>query len=309
MTSSALDTQRADAIYRHGPETLAARAHAIYAGPIARYSKQVTEMSQPGPDGFPLKWVVSGRIEQPAVLKGAPPAGGMAPFIRAEQSGMLPQPPLLAAWERELGDLQPGGEVLLFFQGDPAKPSLTVLPAQAGEAGLAARVREFVALQAQADPARRSAAWLAYLQSTPHDEGRKAALRALLAAPTPDWTALQGALQAVLAAPSGAALRPYATGIVAFGVMQEQWGTHQADAIDFLCRQFSAIQNADTALNQLLTLKLVLNHLSDEATAAVRRPLQQRVLQCLKQRAAAGPLPPGLAQQYEQLRASHPGQL
>lgn len=309
MTSSALDTQRADAIYRFGPETLAARAHAIYAGPIARYSKQVTEMSQPGPDGFPLKWVASGRIEQPAVLKGTPPAGGMAPFIRAEQSGMLPQPPQVAAWERELGDLQPGGDVLLFFQGDPVKPSLTVLPAQAGEAGLAARVREFVAIQADLDPARRNAAWLAYLQSTPHDEGRKAALRALLATPAPDWLALHSALQAVLATPPGAGLRTYATGIVAFGVMQETWGTHQADAVDFLCRQFSTTQNVDAALNQLLTLKLVLNHLSDETAAAARRPLQQRVLLCLKQRAAAGPLPPALAQQYEQLRASHPGQL
>src|SRR5262247_686398 len=92
MVTEALDASRADHIYRIGPETLAAESFAVLTGPVSRYSKQTLQMSQPGPDGFPLRWTVSGRLEAPQVIKGRPPSTGVVPFIRQEQSAMLPQP-------------------------------------------------------------------------------------------------------------------------------------------------------------------------------------------------------------------------
>ena len=314
MTHESLETQRADHIYRMGPETLTAHSFAVYAGPVARYSKQVTEPSPPEPGAVPLTWVVSGRLEQPEVLKGQPPRAGAVPFIRQEQTDEIPPRRAVASWERALGHLQAGADAVLFFEGDPSKPVLTVLPDsrsnRAADPGLAALVRDIVGIQSRPGEAAQISAWLAYLRTARSDDARQAALRSLVASKSTDWPLLQPALQTLLASlPPAAGMRSFVTGIVAFGVMQQRWGTQQPDAVDFLCRQFEATQDDGLAVHQLLTLKLVLNHLSDEATAVQRQPLRQRIFQSLKQRAASGPLAPAVQQQYEQIRAAYPGQV
>ena len=309
MAVEALDASRADHIYRIGPETLAAASFAVVTGPVSRYTKQIVEASQPGPDGFPLRWTVSGRLEPPQIIKGRPPTTDVVPFIRQEQSGMLPQPATVAAWERDLGDLGPADEALLFFLGDPARPSLKVVPSRDPATGLAALVRRAVVIQAMPDPAQRLAAWLAYLAAAPSDEARQASLRALVASGAA-WPQLAPALEALAArADVTPGMRAYAAGIVAFGVTNDRWGDRQLEAVDFVCRQFEAAREPWLALHQVLTLKQVLAYTAEGAGDPARVAVRRRIMDALRRRAAAAPLPPELDAQYREIRDSYPGDL
>jgi len=309
MMADAYDSSRADHIYRIGPETLTAQAFAVATGPVARYSKQTTEMSQPGPDGFALRWVVSGRFEHPEVIKGRLPSGDVVPFERFEQSGMLPAPQPVAAWERDLGDLDSGDEALLFLLGDPVKPTFRVLPSREPATGLAATVRRAAAIQALDEPSERRTAWLDYLQSAATDEGRQAALRSLIATGGPDWSRLQPVLSAVLLRPGlSPQMRGYVAGIVAWSVMQDRWAEQQLEAAEFVCRQFDEVREPWLALQLALTLKQLMAFGAVEPADAVRRQIRQRVAQSVR-RAAAGPgVSPDVEQQLQQLREAHPGE-
>ncbi len=309
MAASAFEAQRADHIYRIGPETLVARSGAIYTGAVAQYSKRILEMSQPGADGFPLKWVVSGRIQGPVPLKGPSHAGPLE-FTRAEQSGMLPHPPSSVPWEMQFGDLARDDRAVVFLLGEPAAPEMKVLPSGPADRDLASLVSNIVAIQGIADPPKQLAAWAHYLETASIDEGRRAALRSLIASPAVDWARMQTVLLRVLANPAlSSNIRVFAFGIVAFAVTQGKWGAQELDAVDFLGRQFESERDPKTALQQILNLKLVLGYASEEAAATGRQPLRHHIIECLKRRAGMAPLPPALVEQYKQIGASYPGEL
>lgn len=307
--ADAADSSRADHVYGMGPETLVAQSFAIITGPVSGYSKQIVESSQPGPDGFPLRWVVSGRIARPEVIKGKVASGEAVSFTRPEQSGMLPQPPTLSAWEREQGDLMPADDALLFFLGDPAKPTVKVVPSRDADAGLAALVRRIVRIQALPDPSQRNAAWLAYLQAARSEEAQRASLRQLMANRTAGWAQLQPVLSALLVRSDlSEQIRAFTAGIIAFGVVNGRWREQQLDAVDFVCRQFETAGAPWLALQQMLTLKQLLAYASSDHADPARLQLRQRIVQSLRRRAAA-PLPPELDAQYRQLRDAFPGEL
>src|SRR5262249_27938607 len=195
--SQASSSPRADAIYRMGPETLTAEASAIVTGPVARYAKQVTQQTQPGPDGVPLQWVVTGQVERPQVLKAPAPPAPLS-FPRAERAMFMPPDGSALHWEATYGDLAAGDQVVLFFgDGDP-KRIRRVVPSGNGERDLASLVREVVAIQAAA-PAEQVKRWLAYVNNAPSEEGRKAALRSLIVIPV-DWDKLEPAVDKLLRA-------------------------------------------------------------------------------------------------------------
>src|SRR5258708_22170191 len=106
-----LANSRADQIYTTGPETLVAQSSTIVAGPVASYSKRVLEMSQPGPDGFPLRWAVSGRVESPRALKGSPE--GPVPFTSMEQSAVISESDSPDEGERQYGERHADDEGVL----------------------------------------------------------------------------------------------------------------------------------------------------------------------------------------------------
>lgn len=306
MTVDSFDTSRADHIYRVGPETLLAQSFAVASGAVSRYSKQTLEMSQPGPDGFALRWTVSGRVEQPTLIKGKLPGGDVVPFVRPEQSAMLPPAQPVAAWERDLGELGPHDEALLFFHGDPAKPTLRVLPGR--EPGLLATLRRAVLIQALPDRAQRQAAWFEYLKSAPGDIGRQAALRSLVADDAADWPRLQAALSALLVQPGQTnQLHSYATGIVAWGLMQGRWAGQQAEVADFVCRQFEQARDPWLALQLVLTLKQVMAYGAAEPADPVRSQIRQRVAHSVRQAAARSPAA-DVEYQLQQLREAYPGE-
>jgi hypothetical protein len=187
---------------------------------------------------------------------------------------------------------------------------MVVLPTGYGDRDLATLVRGIVGIQAIADPPKQLAAWASYIERAPMDEGRRAALRSLIASPAVDWPRMEVVLSRVLANPAlSSATRAFAFGIVAFAVMHDKWGDQQLNAVDFLGRQFEAERDARVALQQILNLKLVLGYTSAEAAAAARQPLRQHILACLKRRATQAPLSPELKEQYKQLGASYPGEL
>ena len=309
MTVDAFDTARADHIYRVGPETLVAQSFAVATGPVARYARQTVEMSQPGPDGFALRWVVSGRVEQPELIKGRLPedqASASVPFVRPEQSAMLPPPQPVAAWERDLGELGPKDQVLLFFQGSPTQPTLRVLPSREPATGLAATVRRAAAIQAMADPSQRQAAWLEQLLSAASDELRQAALRSLIADSSVDWVQFERVLSTVLSRPTlSVRERAYAAGIVAWAVMQGRWGAHQVAAVDLVCRQFDLARHPDLQLQLVLTLKQLMAFGAAEPDDPVHTHIRQRVAQSLRRAAADAPTP-DVEQQLQQIRRAHP---
>jgi len=165
---------RAYQIYRTGPEVLTAQSSTILAGPVSSYSQQVLTSSEPaGPDEVPLTWVVTGSLENPRALKGM--AQGPISFSRNEHAVFVPVEWNQESWEEQYGELVPEDEVVLFFK----PPPIRVLPSGTDERDLATIVRDFVAIQAL-EPQVRQAAWLAYLERSPSDEGRQAALRSLL---------------------------------------------------------------------------------------------------------------------------------
>src|SRR5437868_8956388 len=85
MAASQQPVVGADAVYKSGLETLVSQSPTIVAGFVSNYSKRVLKESEPGPNAIPLKWVVTGTIDHPRVLKGSLTPISIA-FTRTEQS-------------------------------------------------------------------------------------------------------------------------------------------------------------------------------------------------------------------------------
>ena len=305
MTSVGASSNRADQLYRDGPERLTARSAAIVAGPVANYTKQVTERSNQRPDGVPLKWVAAGQVDQPETIKGR--AAGSMRFRRPEQVGFLPEQSPIPEWQTNYGEFGPGDSAVIFLVGEPADAIIDVVPSGSGERDLKGLVRDIAAIQAR-PASEREAAWIAYLDRSSTDEGKKAAIRSLLDARA-EWAKVAPGFERLLWNPqTTSAIRAFAFGAAAFGVTEEEWKPGPREAVDFLARIFETESNPRQALQYILTLKLVLQYADEEAARKSREPLRRRVFDAMSRRAASIPLDAALRQQYEQIRAAHPGQ-
>jgi hypothetical protein len=308
MALTSVASHRADEIFKTGPETLIAQASTILAGPISNYSKHVVLLSQPESEGVALKWVISGQLENPRVLKGQAPPGAIK-FSRSEQSMFLPKDPSTADWEAVYGELALNDQVVLFLADTSSESILKVLPSGDGERDLVTLINDIVSLQIIDNLEQRKRQWLFYLGHARHDEGRRAALRTLIHTPV-EWTALEPILEQLMVNPQvGHNMRTFVFGIVTFAVTEEQWGASHPQAVNFLCRLFLAEQDTNFTLQYILSIKKVLRYSYDETAHSMRKPVGQQLLDCLKRRETLGSLDPPIQEQYRQIRASYPGLL
>jgi hypothetical protein len=102
-------------------------------------------------------------------------------------------------------------------------------------------------------------------------------------------------------------MREFAFGIVVIGLRRDQWQSDPMSVVDFLCRQFGVETDAELLLLYILQLKLFLHHASQEADRAAWAPALKRTADCLRRRESALSAVPGLAEEYQELRAAHPG--
>ncbi len=301
------NSARADQVYTDGPETLVAQSPTILAGPVSSYARRVVETSQPpGPDAMPMRWIVSGRLENPRALKGA--AAGPIAFSRAEQSVFIPGGGGGENWMRDYGDLGERDEAVLFLSAPPVR-TVKVLPSGAGERGLAGLVTDIAGIQSLRGKESRTAAWLAYLDSARFDEGRRAALRSLVNSGA-DWARLNRALDRFLANPGLAEpMRAFAFGIVSFGLTRHYWAGSQPAVAGFLCGLFESEERTGLLLQYLLALRLVLIYVMEESQRTARQPLRAQIAGCLRRKEKAASAAPELARQYQQIRTGFPGLL
>ena len=300
---------RADEIYRTGPETLIAQSSTILSGPVSKYSRNVESRSQGGADSIPLKWVVSGILEQPHVLKGQAPSEAIR-FSRSEQSIISPRDPSIADWEAVFGELASDCQVVIFLGRTSPASILKVLPSGADEQNLIGLVTDIVQIQAGADASERVRRWLSYLKSAPSDEGRKAALRSYIAEGG-EWTELDPVLAGILKnSQLSRDVRAFGFGIAAFNVTQEKWGASRDEVLDFLCRIFVAERDPKLAMQYVYSLGLIFNYCDNEDFRTQRRTVRRRLEGCLEQRPSlkisGGPAAERyLEEQYQKLRSKY----
>jgi hypothetical protein len=219
---------------------------------------------------------------------------------------LVPPDPDVPDWQSDLGEVRPDGPVVAFYGAATDQRPGTVLPAGEDPAALVALLRDLATIQAIKSPEQRTPAWLDYLRRGSSEAGRMAALRSLIGMGVP-WSTLAPVLDHLSADPAtGARLREFIFGIVAFAVAQERFGKQQGPAVQFLCRAFLAAPDAATALMDLLHLKLVLRYTGQTEGRAARLPLERQIIDALNQRAAAGAWSAELAEQYRQIRQTHP---
>jgi hypothetical protein len=303
MAATLFATGAADQTYSTGPETLIADSTTILAGPISALSKQIVSTSEPpGPDAIPIKWIIAGLVDSPTPLKGS--GAGPVTFSRPEQSLLLPPSRDGEDWVRIYGDFQEGDQVVLFLNGD--RSLRRALPSGSGERDLISLVRDIIALQSGMRGEPRQA-WLSYLNGSPLDQGRQAALRVLVQMPI-EWTQLSPALDRLIANASMTdKMRAFSFGIVVFGLTHDRWKADQVAVSAFLCRQFESERRPRLLLQYVLSLKVALQYTMEEATRSAREPERKRIVDCLKRRESTAPMTPEVADQYRQIRATYPG--
>jgi hypothetical protein len=304
MASTVALNGRADQIYGLGPEDLVAATPTIVAGPVSGYAKQVQKYSEPGPNGFPLEWVASGRIDQPKSIKGSVVSGPL-PFSRPERSFFLPVDPEGPIWERDFGDISPNGQVVVFLNdGDPRRAGKT-LPSGNQEQDLVELVRGIVEIQAIRDPTQQRQAWLRSLTGAHSDEARRVALRSLVRAGA-DWSQMAPALKTLFSEPAlSNNIRAFAFGFVAFYIAEEKWPKENSAAIDLLCQAFSTQRESSLEIQYLQSFKLILRYTAEEPLNESRQPLRRRIMETLEQRAAHGVEDPTLREEYKRIRTQY----
>ncbi len=307
MATMVFASGRAEDIYRTGPEVLAAHSTTIVTGTVSSYSKQILTTSQPpGPDAIPLTWVVTGRVDNPRVLKGK--AEGPIGFSRNEHSVFVPSGRDREEWEEQYGDLGRDDQVVLFLSGDSQSPQIKALPSGTNERDLATIVRDITAIQAAA-PSAQEAAWLEYLERSHTDEGRQAALRSLLRAGT-DWSHLGPSLDRFSGNHNvGDAMREYSYGIVVFGLTEGRWADSAGPVGEYLCRQFTSASADDQIEDYLFKLRTTLRYATDPANQAALAPLVTEVGTCLRSRESSLKGSSGIVKLYGEIRKSYPGVL
>ena len=301
MAFPAEPMDRADQVFRIGPEDLVAQSSSIVAGSIVSYSREIQRYSAPGPDAIALVWTAQGRIDNPTTLKGAPPPVPIR-FSKPERSFFLAPSSTTPIWETAFGELAPSGRAVLFF-GEDAGPR--VLPSGSGDQDLIALVKDIVRIQAIRDPDQQRRSWLQYLAGAPSMEGRHAALRSLVRAGA-GWSEMEPALtQLAIAERTPPDLRAFAFGFVAYQVTVQTWGARSKGSLDFLCQMFSAETGTEQQLRYLQSFKLLLSYAVEEPRQESRRLVQQSIMGCLETWASHGLSVRELRQEYNQVRQKY----
>jgi hypothetical protein len=297
MALPAQPTDRADQVFRIGPEDLVVRSSSIVAGSISDYSKEVQRYSGTGPGAMALEWITRGRIDHPTMLKGAPPPAPIF-FSRQERSALSPGPPTVPIWELAFGELKPSGQAILFIDSGGG---LRALPSGTGDQDLIALVKDVVRIQGIRDPGPQRRSWLEYLTSAPAPEGRRVALRSLVRAGI-DWRQMEPALMRFWTEPGTSGdLRAFAFGFVAFQLTVQTWRDAPGEPANFLCRVFSAEKETEQQLRYLQNIKLLLSYTVEEPRQDSRRPVQQSILGCLATWASRGLTDRDLQQEYDRI--------
>ena len=229
----------AAAIFSQGPETLIADCSNIVAGRPARLGKEVTEASG-GPGPIPVAWTISGELVDSVWLKGAADpreAGVRHSFRRPEKALFAVMDSSTPDWELELGSVEQAAMVVLFYRTARAQPR--VLPSPKVGPDLVQLVTDLVRIQSIAEDSARIQALLDYASAAPSSEGRKAALRSLVACHAA-WTALQPAWSKLLHDPSSPQeVRTFASLLLVHWVLRDRWPRDQASAVSLVVDAFA----------------------------------------------------------------------
>jgi hypothetical protein len=304
MLPNAAATDRADQIFRIGPETLVASSPIIVAGRLSHYHKEVLKVSQPGPDGFPLEWKVTAELDQPTTLKGASVPGPIS-FSRNERAFMSPTPSQNPLWEQDYGELVPDGEVVLFYGEGNSQNILKSVPSGTGGENLSALVKDIVSIQQVPDSKERAQRWLAYLTAARAAEGYRVALRSLVHSAV-KWQQLEAAFKKILTQKDlPRDVCPFAFSFIAFHITQNTWAEDSAAAMELLCESFAGQTDPKLQLQNLASFSLILNYSSRQPVQKSRQPLRERTINCLHNWASLGFADPTLAEEYKRMRQQY----
>lgn len=282
--------ERADAIYRTGPETAAAHAVAVTAGVVAGLRREVTDAT-PGDGPVAVAWIARGQLTAPRALKGPAPRAPVD-IMREERAAFAMGRGDAPYWIADYGDLAEGGAAVLFVGPDGAM----VVPSGRGEQALAELVATVLQIGAQ-DPAARLGAALKWLARGPTDAERRVALRLALHGGA-DWPLLGAAMQAAWPQ-AGPGLRQFFTGAAGFALTEGLWPDTDPRPVDFICNAFSDADDR-AAPGMLMQIKGLLAWSERTGAGPGRAALAQTALACLRARKQARPLGDVLESFYAQ---------
>ena len=298
MAATAALDGRPEQIYFIGPEDLVADAQTIVAGLVSDYRKEVSRMSETGPNGFPLEWTASGKIQSPISFKGQTGPGPI-PFSRPERSFFLSPDPQTPLWQRDFGEISPTGQVVLFSDAGHT----VVLPSGNQEQDLIALVKEIATIQAIADSSERGREWLRQITTAHTDEGSRAALRSL-AHSGAEWGQLEDSIKTLLSdAGRTSAIKAYAFGFVAYYLVQGKWPKEFDQAVELLCQVYANQRDPRLELQYLQSFKTVLAYAVEEPRQESRQRARKRILQTVEQQAALGAADSTLAEECRRIQA------
>jgi hypothetical protein len=301
MLSADATSQRADQIFRTGPETLVAASSGIIAGHISHFAKEVLSSSPPGPDGFPVEWKATGEVDEPRTLKGTPRPAPIH-FSRLERSFVSAAPTPAPRWAQQYGELSATGDVVLFYSSPDDQTPSDIFPSAAGEQDLAALVKDIVSFQSVAEPKKQIDGWLAYLNSSRSGEASRVALRSLVQLSV-EWGQIDPVMRKLLSSPDVPRdTRDYAFAFVAFQITHDVWQKEVGAALELLCSAFQAQKDANSQVRNLDGLLLVLDFTSKEPLQDSRRPLRHRIETCLKSWASSGVAAQASLEEYKRLQ-------
>jgi hypothetical protein len=270
-----------DEMFASGPEMLVAESHAIVAGPVSYYSKEVKEQSQ-GAAPIPVRWVVSGQLEHPETLKGDPPGSSLR-VSRQERSPFLPALEPVPAWEAKYGQWQPDDKAVAFL-GKKSGEILRVLPSGIGERDLISVVRLIVSLQATSQStAAQVTGWRNHLlhDAASSAESKRVALRSLMKL-TRNWSDIAPAFRGLISG-KDRDVRRYTYGVVAYGIVNEKWADPSEPA-EFLCTQLANELDEEVTASYLEYVELVLRYAADENFREARNALWEQLHGCARDR-------------------------
>jgi hypothetical protein len=304
MASAVANDGRADVVFRTGPEYLVAASRMIITGPVSGYTKDVRKYSGPGPDGYPLEWIASGRIDQSTFLKGNATPGSIS-FSRSERSVFTPEYSETPVWEQDFGEISPAGQVVVFLSGENSPESSFVLPSGSQEQDLVALVKGIVAIQAIPDPTQQRQAWLQFLTNARSDEARRVALRSLVHGGA-GWNEIAPSLKTLFSHPNlSRNMKVFAFGLVTFYVTEGRWAKDSNAAIDLLCQAFAVGGDPKLEIQYLQGFKTILNYTAEEPAVESRKPLHRKIMETLEQQEARGVSDPALKEEYRRIHAQY----
>jgi hypothetical protein len=294
LAMNSFAAERADAIYRTGPETSLAKCSLVVVGRVSGLVREVSAKTAGEP--VPTAWTARGQLVNLRAIKGRLTSDRIA-IARNEQAmfamSHLDEP----GWTRAYGELIDGSVAVAFFDGaTPDKPSL-VVPSGTGEEDLRLLLSQIAHADALTDHQARIAVEAGWLTQAASEAERKAALRMLLRDQAP-WQRVGTSIQAVWAS-SSPQLRQFFTGAAGFGLIEGIWPASDEHPVAFMCRAFmDADDRASTGM--MLQLKQVLAWAERDGASDAEARIGARIKECYRQRLAK-PLGPELKAYFDRL--------